>query len=134
MLHANLADALWQSADRANAAKSYGDALRLIQQQQQAGVVDAQLLAVAAHAALRLGDRVRAEQYLQQALTLEPTNPEVQFRAAVIALQRGERQQALQYLQQAQQQGFPAKLLAVDPDLASLATEPAFLALLSERR
>ena len=134
MLHANLADALWQSADRANAAKSYTEALRLIQQQQQAGAVDAQLLAIAAHAALRTGDRVRAEQDLQQALTLEPANPEVQFRAAVIALQRGERQQALQYLQQAQQQGYPAKLLAVDPDLANLATEPAFLALLSERQ
>ena len=134
LLHANLADALWQSGDRAAAAKSYVEALQLIRQEQQAGALDAQLQAVAAHAALRLGEREQADQFLQQALTLAPNNPEVQFRAAVIALQRGERQQALQYLQQAQQRGYPAKLLAVDPDLANLATEPAFLALLSERR
>ena len=134
VLHANLADALWQSGDRRAAAVSYRMAIDLISRERQRGSADAGALAIAAHAQQRLGDAAQAQLLIGEALQREAQNPDVQFRAGLIALQRGERQQALQYLQQAQQRGYPAKLLAVDPDLANLATEPAFLALLSERR
>lgn len=134
VLHANLADALWQSGDRRAAAERYRGALALINRETNRGSSDATLLAIAAHAQQRLGERDQATVLIGQALQLGPQNPDVQFRAGLIALQQGARQKALDYLQNAQQQGYPAKLLAVDPDLANLATEPAFLALLSERR
>jgi serine/threonine-protein kinase len=123
----NLADAYRFSPGlegRADAA--YREGLRLADAERAIHPLDAGTLAIVAKAQARTGNAAQAALSLQQALALEPENPAVLFRAAVVENALGHGPQALQLLKRAVGKGVAPAQIARDPELFNLKDEPDY--------
>ena len=126
--HGNIADAYRQNQQFSEARIHYQLALQALGQKP---TLTAREQALKAHYVSTSGDQVNSEKQMKLALQ-QQNSAEAWLLNALMKARQGEHSAALLSAKQAVQLGFPAKLLAVEPDLRSLAADPQFLALLSQ--
>jgi eukaryotic-like serine/threonine-protein kinase len=125
-----LADAYWFAPElKDRAALAYGKGLELSASEERIHPLGASEILVAAKAEVRTGHAAQAAQSLQRALALEPGNPTVLFRAALIENALGHGSQAVRLLEQAVGKGFAPAQIARDPELFNLKDDPDYRAL-----
>ncbi|WP_051686067.1 adenylate/guanylate cyclase domain-containing protein [Rheinheimera texasensis] len=127
--HGNIADAYRQNQQPSEARLHYQLALRALEQKP---TLTARELALKAHYLSASGDSANSQKQMKQALQQQQNNAETWLLDALMKARQGENSAALLSAKQAVRLGFPAKLLAVEPDLRALAADPQFLALLSQ--
>jgi len=127
VLHGNIADAYRQNKQPAEAQLHYQQAITLLKNRTQP---DARALALQAHYLVQLDRHQEASDVMQQALAKNAETAEVWLLDALLKTRMGQTTAAVNSARQALAFGYPAKLLAVDPDLQLLASDPGFLALL----
>ncbi len=128
VLHGNIADAYRQNKQMPEAELHYQKAISLLGQRSSANARD---LALLAHYLAKTGQVEEAQQTMQRALNKNKDVAEVWLLNALLQAQTGQYKNAIASAAQAQQLGYPAKLLAVDPDLQPLVADPAFHTLLN---
>lgn len=128
VLHGNIADAYRQNQQTAEAMLHYQQAISLVQDKT---VPDARDLALQAHYFSQLDQFEEAVQSMDKAMKKSRDTAEVWLLDALLKTRLGQTQAAVTSATKAMQFGYPAKLLAVDPDLQPLAADPQFLALLN---
>lgn len=121
-LHGNIADAYRQSGASASASRHYAQALFLLNRQHR---LDPRELALQAHY-LSHSDLQKASSIMANALTQDSKNAEIWLLDAMLKVKLGQATAAMASVRQALQFGFPAKLLAVEPDLATLSNKTEF--------
>ena len=127
----NLGDSYRRLGQQDQAAAAYRRAREIAETILLKNPRDAATRAFVAYFALRLGDRATAERELTQALNSGGDNRTVIRRAAICYETMGDRERTLAVLQSA-----PPDLLrelSRQPDLASLRTDPRFVALLPKQ-
>ena len=127
--HGNIADAYRQNQQTDEAQLHYQLALQALAKKP---TLTAREQALKAHYLSASGDSVNSQKQISLALQQQQNNAETWLLDALIKARQGDNSGALQSAKQAVQLGFPAKLLAVEPDLRALADDPQFLALLSQ--
>ncbi|GJI91262.1 protein kinase domain-containing protein [Duganella hordei] len=124
---ANLGDALrWLPGREADARQAYQQAAALLQP----------LLARSSHNATyqsrlglylaKLGNGAAAADWTRRALQAAPDSADAHFRACLVYEISGNRSAALVQLQQALTLGYPAHLIAMEPDLLALRRDPLY--------
>jgi len=127
--HGNIADAYRQNQQANEARLHYQLALQALTQKP---TLTARELALQAHYLSASGDSINSQKQMKQALQQQQNNAETWLLDALMKARQGENSAALLSAKQAVRLGFPAKLLAVEPDLRTLAADPQFLTLLSQ--
>ncbi|APP85591.1 hypothetical protein BI317_16850 [Xanthomonas hortorum pv. gardneri] len=131
---ANLGDTLrWVPGREAQAQRAYTRAGQMVEEQLQRVTGDATLLSRAALYAARLGKSSQAQRRLMEALALAPEDAEVLFRATLVSELTGKREAALDYLRRSFSKGFPAHMIASEPDLLSLRRDKNYHYILNEK-
>lgn len=128
VLHGNIADAYRQNRQQPEAELHYQRAISLVQKRSSTHARD---LALLAHYLAKTGQTEEAQRTMQRAFSKSKAIAEVWLLNAILQTQTGHLKDAITSAKQAQQLGYPAKLLAVDPDLQPLAVDPAFHTLLN---
>lgn len=127
VLWANLGDACrWIPEAQARAGEAYAQAIRLARESIALNPNDAYARSVIALALARSGQASEAQEEIRRALEIDPTNPSILYKAAVISLIRGSDDGAVSWIERAVASGYPAAELARDPELQSLRRLPAF--------
>ena len=126
-LHVNIADAYRQSGASADASRHYAQALQLLSRQLR---LDPRELALQAHY-LSHSALQQASSVMASALTQDSKNAEIWLLDAMLQVRLGQPAAGMTSVRQALQYGFPAKLLAVEPDLATLSTKTEFQKLIN---
>lgn len=121
-LHGNIADAYRQSGASTDANRHYTQALQLLSRQHR---LDSRELALQAHY-LSHSDLQQASSLMASALTQDNKNAEIWLLDAMLQIRLGQPAAGMASVRQALQYGFPAKLLAVEPDLVSLSNKAEF--------
>lgn len=121
-LHGNIADAYRQSGAAADASRHYDKALQLLSQQAS---LNPRELALRAHY-LSHTDEPQAVTLMANALQQDNKNAEIWLLDAMLKARRGQQAAGVDSVRQAIKYGFPAKLLAVEPDLSALASQTEF--------
>jgi len=123
----NLADGYWQvpggkekALEHYRKAVQYGESLLLIDPS------DSALRASLAVYLSKLGQGLKARQYIGQALKHAPYEVGILYRAARVYELTGARPEALQYLGEAIRRGYSTGEVHHDPDLAALRQDPRF--------
>jgi serine/threonine-protein kinase len=128
----NLGDALyWMPGRQADAKAAYQKALALSNAQQELNARDGSTLAMMADYYAMTGQKAEALSSLRRALTLEPNNAEVRFRAALVYNHFGETDESLHWLQKAIEAGYSRSNVRDLPDFDSLQSNARFRALTS---
>ncbi len=123
----NLADAYrWTPGLRERAAKAYDRAIALGTQALQINPRDAAVHATLARSFAKTGKLDDANREIQRALELDPRSPEILYRAAIVAAVAGRKQEALDRIAGAVATGYPAALIARDPEFEALRREESF--------
>lgn len=76
--------------------------------------------------AARIGDKSTAAENTKRAIAAAPENGDVRFRAAMVYELGGDRANALAELSNATKYGYPAHLIAAEPDLVALRRDPRY--------
>ena len=127
----NLGDACyWAPGKRPQASRAYGEAIRLADEKLRVNPRDGYILAFRATYLAMIDDREEALASLLQALSFSPTDPDVQFRAALVYNHFGETDRTLEWLHKAMVAGVPASLVRSTPDFDHLRDDPRLQALL----
>jgi len=107
ILWGNLADAYYWAAGRRNQAPAaYGKAIELGEDALKVNERDATLLSRLAVYNAMIAKRGLALSYLKRAQEVDPKDPEIRFKAALIHNQFKETEQALEWLEKAAQAGY----------------------------
>ncbi len=123
----NLGDAYRMiPADAGKAREAYRQAILLAAEELRVNPRNATVLGMLAQCHARLGHAKTAREYLAKALNLEPNNANVLFSACIVHLESGERQEALNSLSESAHTGYPAALLAADPQFDTFRSDPGF--------
>ena len=126
----NLGDArYWTPSLRGHANEAYARAIELATKQLEVNPRDASTLGLVATYHAMLGNRKSAESTLSKALTLEPSNADLLYRAALVRNQFSDTKATLNYLSQARQAGMTAKAIEDDPFFYQLHGNPEFEAI-----
>ncbi|MGV7208250.1 protein kinase domain-containing protein [Oxalobacteraceae bacterium A2-2] len=124
---ANLADTLrWIPGRMEDSRRAYRRALELQQLELERSQDDPVFLSRRGLYLAHLEPPTAALEWISRAVSLAPNNADVRFRAAVACELAGERRLAISHLRQAQELGYPAKLIASEPDLLALRRDPLF--------
>ncbi|HEV2729468.1 MAG TPA: tetratricopeptide repeat protein [Terriglobales bacterium] len=127
----NLGDAYyWAPGKRPQAGTAYGEAIRLADEKLRVNPRDGYTLALRATYLAMIDKREEALGSLLKALSFSPTDPDVQFRAALVYNHFGETDRSLEWLQKAMAAGVPASLVRSTPDFDHLRNDPRLQALL----
>jgi tetratricopeptide (TPR) repeat protein/serine/threonine protein kinase len=127
----NLGDAYyWAPGKRLLAGNAYREAIRLVDEKLRVDPRDARTWAFRATYHAMTDNKPVAFESLHKALSLEPTRPSVQFRAALVYNHFGDTDRTLQSLRKATASGLPANLVNDTPDFDHLRTDPRFQAIL----
>jgi tetratricopeptide (TPR) repeat protein len=122
-----LADAYWFAPSlKDKAAVAYAKGLELAASEERVHPLGASEILVAAKAEARTGHAARATQSLQRALSLEPGNPTILFRAALVENVLGHRAETLRLLEKSVAGGFAAAQIAREPELDDLRDDPDY--------
>ena len=124
---ANLADTLlWIPGRQAEAKHAYEKARQLLAPRLARRKNDVTLVSRMGLYAARIGNKAQAQALMTQAVNLAPTMPDVHFRAGLAYELLGDRKMALVEIAKAKSLGYPAKLIADEPDLVALRRDPGF--------
>jgi tetratricopeptide (TPR) repeat protein len=127
----NLGDALyWSASRRGEAAAAYKTAIHLARNELAVNAEDPVITASIAEYSAMLGDRQTAEQYTDRALQIDPRNPEVLFRSALVYNHFGETAKTLTQLKKAVDAGFAVVTIRDTPDFDPLKSNAEFAALI----
>lgn len=128
----NLADALFFSAQREEAATAFRRAADLAESRVAVDPTDIDTIFTLAWAQQMLGESEKAKATVARGLTIAPKDPYGFYYDALINVRAGEHESALTSLRMALDNGYPAKMLAVEPYLDDLRANPEFQALIAE--
>jgi Flp pilus assembly protein TadD/TolB-like protein len=127
VIWANLGDACrFVPGQDARAKEAYARSASVARDALGVNPNDAHVRSVLALSLARGGGTEEAQREIRRALELDPTNPSVLYKAAVIALLRGHNDSAVSWIERAVANGYPARDLARDPDLKALRDLPSF--------
>ena len=127
----NLADALHFAGEKSEAAEAFAEAARLSEIQLRVNPEDAEALTLLAWARAMNGELEEAERLATRALQVDPGDPYSHYYAALIHLKSGRQDDALDSLEAATETGYSANMLAAEPYLKELRTNPRFAKLLA---
>lgn len=131
---ANLADTLrWMPGREQESRQAYLNAAALLRPLLKHSPGDTTMTSRMGLYAAKLGDQATALSMTEKAITAQADNPNVRFRAAVVYEITGKRDAALNELSIAQRLGYPTALVATEPDLLALRSDPRFDLLRMER-
>jgi len=123
----NLGDACrWAPGKIARADEAYSRAVRAARSALEVNPNNAQTRAALALNLARTGKQDDAQDEIRRALELDPTNPLVLYRAALIALLHDQQDNAISWIERAVANGYPVRDLARDPEWKALRELPAF--------
>jgi serine/threonine protein kinase/tetratricopeptide (TPR) repeat protein len=129
----NLADAYRMIPDQSDKASSaYKQAISLAEKLLEVNPSDSDVLSSLALYHSRIGDAIRARQYLGRALEASPNDVDILRIACLVHLEAGKKQESLNWLEKAVRAGYPRAQLIANPELASLRSEPEFARLVGE--
>jgi serine/threonine-protein kinase len=127
----NLGDAYWWApGSRAESAAAYRTAISLGEEALKVNPRDPTILARLAGYHAMLDERQEAENLLERASAMAPTDPLVRFKAAMVFNHFNDLERTLDSLERAIQSGFSATVIRDTPDFDSLWTYPRFQQLL----
>jgi adenylate cyclase len=116
---------------KAEAAAAYRRAYQIVEKHLELHPDDARALYLGAGALCQLGDRVRAEDWLNKAKVMEPDDPGVLYNVACCYSLLGKTEEAITCLEKAVDLGFAFRQWILnDSDLNTIRTHPRFTALL----
>jgi serine/threonine protein kinase/tetratricopeptide (TPR) repeat protein len=123
----NLGDALyWSAGRRGESAVAYKKAVELARSDLAVNPEDAVLAANIAEYSAMLDDRQTADQYANRALQIDPKNPEVLFRSALVYNHFGDTAKTLAQLKKAVNAGFAVVTIRDTPDFDPLKNNAEF--------
>ena len=122
----NLGDALYWSGKRSEAKTAYRKAIALYQEKLKVNSRDSSALSYIAEYSVMVGDSKVALESLQRALHLDPDNPDVMFKAALVYNHLGDKEESLLWLKKAAQAGYPRTIIRDIPDFQALREDPRF--------
>ena len=128
----NLGDALARLGDRPGAKQAYRSAVELCQARLAVERNDARLLALEALCLAKLGEAAKARAVVASALALNPRSPDALYKKAVVLLLDHDTVGALAALRAAIESGYSRNVAAADDDLAPLARQAGFDAIVRE--
>ncbi len=127
----NLGDACyWAPGRRQQSRNAYQEAIRRADEKLRVNARDGSVLAFRATYLAMLERKDEALASLSKAHSFSPTDPDVQFRSALVYNHLGDTDHALQSLQAALSSGIPADWARNTPDFDHLKTDPRFQAML----
>lgn len=133
LIWGNLGDALyWAPGRRSEATAAYRKAILLASAKLQINPHDSTLLAFRATYNAMVGDKSSALSDLQDALRLAPSDPEVNFRAALVYDHVGDTEHCLASLEKAVAAGYPPSAIRDTPDFDHLREQPRIRKLLGK--
>jgi len=132
LLWSNLGDAYRRTPGmESKASEAYETAIRLGEKDLRISPRNAAVHVVLANSYAKSGDRVRAREAIQRALSLDPNNSEALVHAAVIHNMDEQPAEALRLLQKAVASGYSRAQLSRDPEFANLRERKDFVLLTS---
>jgi tetratricopeptide (TPR) repeat protein len=127
----NLGDAYyWAPGKRQQASSVYQEAIRLADEKLRVNPRDGSILAFRATYLAVTDKKDEALASLQKAQSFSPTDPDVQFRGALVYNHFGDTDQTLQLLQKALASGISVDWVRNTPDFDHLRADPRFQAIL----
>jgi len=124
---ANLGDACrWTPGQDARGTEAYTRAVTVARDALDVNPNDAFARSVLALSLARTGKATEAQSEIRRALEIDPTNPTVLYKAALIALLRGNNDTAISWIERAVANGYSAEDLTRDPELKALRDLPSF--------
>lgn len=121
----------WSPTSRDQAPKMYERAIQMAEKALRVNPRDGDPHIMMANYYAMLNDRTRALKHLDEALNLNPENPEYLTIGAVVINRFGEKDQALGWLERARSRGFSPPEIKASPELDNLRSEPRFQQLIS---
>lgn len=130
LVWSNLGDAYRRTPGaESKAVATYATAIRLSEEDLRISPRKAAVQIVLANSYAKSGDRVRAREAIQRALSLEPNNGVAMVHAAMIHNMDEETAEALQLLKKAVASGYSRAHLSRDPEFANLRERKEFVLL-----
>jgi serine/threonine protein kinase/tetratricopeptide (TPR) repeat protein len=112
------------------ALAAYRLAFRAIEQHVELNPDDARAYTMAAVSLCRLGEREPGLEWIERALSIDPTDAGIQYNAACLFALEGQPTRAIECLEAAARSGFAHRdWVDKDPDLDSLRSDPRFAAI-----
>jgi tetratricopeptide (TPR) repeat protein len=131
----NLGDGYnWSSGKRDLAADAYRRAISVAREQLLVNPKDADALGIVAVCQAMLGDKQLAFESLNKSLQLNPDDPEMFHRAALVHNRFGDIAQAIVWLKKAVSGGISAQMIRDTPDFDNLRSESGFKELLGAKQ
>jgi tetratricopeptide (TPR) repeat protein/TolB-like protein/DNA-binding winged helix-turn-helix (wHTH) protein len=127
----NLADALYFAGETAEARVAFSKASELAESRLRVDSDDFFTMIMLGWTQQMLGNAAGAEEYIEKGLSIAPNDPYGLYYRALVEVQAGDHDAALRALQSAVDNGYPAKVLAVEPYLEDLKQNPKFRNLIS---
>ena len=128
----NLADALYFAGQRDEAATAFRRAADLAESRVAIDPTDIDTIFTLAWALQMLGENEKAKVRVARGLEIAPNDPYGLYYNALIDVQADDHESALTSLRLAVNNGYPAKMLAVEPYLDNLRANSEFRALIAE--
>ena len=128
-VRANLGDALFQAGQYDAAQEAFSIARQLANDKLKVNSSDAAVLLDAAWVCAMLGDVEAATAHISSAEMLSPNDPYVHYYKALIDIRHGNKEAALDSLERALQLGYPSPMIAAEPYLKEIRTNPRFVSL-----
>ncbi|HKR66383.1 MAG TPA: tetratricopeptide repeat protein, partial [Thermoanaerobaculia bacterium] len=126
MMWVNVGDACRVGGASDDARVAYERAITTARESITVKPNDAYVRSLIAVCLARTGKNAAAQDEIRRALELDPTNPSVLYKAAVIAVLRGNDDTAISWLQSAVAAGYPSVDAERDPDFASIRERASF--------
>jgi tetratricopeptide (TPR) repeat protein/DNA-binding winged helix-turn-helix (wHTH) protein len=128
----NLADALYFAGETAEARVAFSKASELAESRLRVDPDDFFTMIMLGWTQQMLGNAADAKEYIEKGLNIAPNDPYGLYYRALVEVQAGNHDAALRALQSAVDNGYPAKMLAVEPYLENLKQNPKFRKMISK--
>ena len=129
-----LGDALyWSQGRREDAANAYQKAIGIARAAIAVNPKDAGQYALVGEFSAMLDHKQDAINAIQKALTLDPTNAEIMFKAALVYNHFGDKQQTLSWLNKATDAGYSRIIVRDTPDFDKIRGDKTYQALLENK-
>jgi tetratricopeptide (TPR) repeat protein len=129
----NLGDALLFSSESDQAPEAYRNAIVIAESDLSVNSKNVESLYGMAWASAMLGEPGQANDLIDRAKSIDPTNPYVQYYDALLKAAASDFDGAMNALQIAVDLGYPAIMLENEPHLADLGENDRFISLISEQ-
>jgi tetratricopeptide (TPR) repeat protein/DNA-binding winged helix-turn-helix (wHTH) protein len=127
----NLGDALLYSSEPEKAPAAFQESVIIAKSDLAVNPRNVESLYGMAWASAMLGDPEKANELINRAKSIDPTNPYVHYFDALVKTAGGDFDEALQALQSAVDRGYPAIMLENEPHLADLKGSEQFSMIIS---